>query len=227
MNYKMESGDYEVLYPITLSGNISDLESYLSSRYYSKNEIDSNFASQDWVYQNFTGNSESLNGWSYCSNITLNNVQGLGPSSGIYNPIAFFDTSSMSGLVNYIRIKGVVNSITLSGSNQGNSMLSIFSDYTNNSADYRIELIGITNSMGGTGTVTDINIDVIIPCVSELFYYYPQESNRQYVYKAQCLGVNSFLYGGNYSSAMAYRRLYLYYSYAQGRLTCNLNLYAK
>lgn len=43
INFKSEENQYEVLYPVTLSGNITDLESYLSSRYYSKSEIDDGF----------------------------------------------------------------------------------------------------------------------------------------------------------------------------------------
>lgn len=40
INFKSGENQYEVLYPVTLTGNIRDLESYLSSRYYSKSEID-------------------------------------------------------------------------------------------------------------------------------------------------------------------------------------------
>lgn len=52
MNYKTSSGTYEILYPRTTTGNITDFSSVMRN-YYTKGESDGRYATTSWVQNNY------------------------------------------------------------------------------------------------------------------------------------------------------------------------------
>ena len=58
MNYKTDSGAYEVLYPRTTTGNVTDFASYMGN-YYTKSQSDSKYATTSWVQSNYYTQSQT------------------------------------------------------------------------------------------------------------------------------------------------------------------------
>lgn len=58
MNYKTGSGAYEVLYPRTTTGNVTDFASYMGN-YYTKSQSDSKYATTSWVQRNYYTQSQT------------------------------------------------------------------------------------------------------------------------------------------------------------------------
>ena len=57
MNYKTSSGTYEILYPRTTTGNITDFSSVMRN-YYTKGESDGRYATTSWVQNNYYTQSQ-------------------------------------------------------------------------------------------------------------------------------------------------------------------------
>lgn len=155
MNYKMESGEYEVLYPVTLSGNITDLESYLSSRYYSKSEIDGFNA----------GFSKTEYGViSYAQNAPYNRIF-------VTNSIS--DVSSIKGMMFelniYIGGGASPNSIKLKGSYLRSNAFQYGLEYYNGT--YRIQNIPVT-------AYQDYFLITVITTGSHPIASYPSTENK-------------------------------------------------